>query len=214
MIKGGGPVPLLVRLCKAIWLVADAHGITLQVAWIPRLWNAAADALSKPWKAEPALGPRAWSRIAQICIDHRVQRTRVLAPTFSHIARIVQRSKVERQRVLLVAPLWAAQSWFATVQEGTLAKWDLGTAQELWTQRSGEISYPNWRFGLFLCDFARPKHGDRTDPNVDLPRRNGGTPRGNADGESASDGTERTATGASTGEGEPAAATTQGTTRR
>lgn len=157
LLKGGGPVPRLVRFCKAIHALASARAITLQPTWIPRDMNAEADSLSKPWDPQPQLTPRARERIAQLIGSAELRgwsTVAVFAPAPNNLGFAVQRLRAERAKALLVAPVWPGQTWFQNLQHAKRAAWDLGSANDVWERKSEQMPYPNWSISLFAADFG------------------------------------------------------------
>ncbi len=157
LIKGGGPVQQLVRLCKAIHAAASARAVTIQPTWIPREWNTEADALSKPWKPNPQFTAAAHERIAEVLGLARAaagsgEAVRYV-PAPGDIAGVLQRVRAEGAVALLVAPEWPAQTWFQAMQPAVRARWRLGTANELWQREAQQQPYPSWDLTLFALDY-------------------------------------------------------------
>jgi hypothetical protein len=161
LVKGGGPVEMLVRMCKGIWNVANASAIYLKPQWIPREWNSAADALSKPFRNELEWSPGARTIIADAlerCNRERAHGTRVgvALPALNEIAWTAQRLKAERANTLIAVPYWHAQSWLRDLQKHARNVWELGNAQHVWVQAEGDIPFPRWRILLLWVDFTVP----------------------------------------------------------
>lgn len=157
LIKGGGPVPRLVRMCKAIHAVARECGITVQPAWIPREWNTEADALSKPWDAQPQFTRVAHERIAAAVSTARqlprAKHAYLYAPAPNDLAFTIQRLRAERAVALVVAPEWPAQGWYQAMLSAAHTKWPLGVANEMWQRSEQQPQYPHWQLSVFLVDF-------------------------------------------------------------
>lgn len=160
LIKGGGPVPRLVRMCKAIHAVARQSGITVQPTWIPREWNTEADALSKPWNTQPQFTRAAHERIAaavSAARQHpRAKNAYLYAPAPNDLAFTIQRLRAERAVALVIAPEWPAQSWYQSMLSAVHTQWPLGSANEIWQRSERQQQYPQWQLAVFLVDFCGP----------------------------------------------------------
>ena len=106
LVKGGGPVPELCDVVKAISKHCERMGLTIYPRWIPREKNTIADALSKKFDAEWKVTDRA---VLHISLMTKVKPT---LPRFNTIRDVIKGSVAANTPVALVVPRWAAQSWW------------------------------------------------------------------------------------------------------
>jgi hypothetical protein len=142
LIKGGGPVPELVGLIKAIWMCCELDGIHLLPVWRRRseAMMQRVDALSKhgtQWSLTGAFEASVLGAFGVL----------PWTPDLARCGPVVSATVAERVSAVLVLPRWEAQSWWSVAVENCTSLQEAPATHALFLPNEGGL--PQWSFCVF-----------------------------------------------------------------